>query len=137
MASRRFSDNVKVVLLVISLGAIFSTTFYLLGDYVWAWIGLGFIPFAFGCWGLSWLLQSSHTRDLFRNLTDLEREQLNEMSRALGWTLSLRMLVVLVPVTVIASSGIVHFGPERVFDYLSRNQLLVTAAALVLAVVQV
>jgi hypothetical protein len=78
----RANDNLKAALLILRIGTISSIAFYLLGLHVWALIGLGIIPFAFGCWGLFVLLSGSRNRELYANMTPNEREQLTKSQQS-------------------------------------------------------
>jgi hypothetical protein len=124
------------VLVIVSLGLVLAAVFYLFGLHAWAWVGVGFIPFAFVCWGLSWLLAGSRNREIYANLTADERERLTQMARAYGLRMVARGLpVVGLPMLVAYSVGLVLLGPRGMFDYLLGNQAQVLAAALVLLLV--
>jgi hypothetical protein len=132
----RTSENVAGTLLIVALGSIIFTFFYHLGLLVLAWVGLGLIPFCFGCWALSLVLAGPRDREISAHLTASEREQVREMVRAY----CRRIALGLVPVVVLASMTaccllLAHpGGPDSIFDYLMGNQVQLMGAGLGLVV---
>ena len=131
----RANANVLCTLGVLASGIIPFTVFSLLGLHLWAWVGLGMIPFGFGCWGLSLALVGTRDREICANLTVSEREQATAMTRAYGRKMALwlfsGMAVVMLPVFWVI---LAHPGGAGVFDYLVRNQFWLVAAGVALVV---
>jgi hypothetical protein len=140
MTRLRASDNVKGVLLIVTVGTVFPVVFYLSGYHIWALVGLGFIPFFFGCWALSWLLAGSRNREIWAHLTAQEREQAFEMSRAFGkrmgrWLLPVGFLMMILAMLGFLCASRLHpQGVEGVGDYVLQNQLVVLEAGLAIVV---
>ena len=135
MKVMRASESVALALGIVASGVIPFTAFYLLGLHVWAWVGLGVIPFGFGYWRLSSVLAGYRNREICANLTVSEREQATAMEWAFGRKMALwqfgGMGLVLLPVFWVL---LTHPGGAGLFDDLARNQFWLVAVGLALVV---
>src|SRR5947209_2014695 len=107
----RSREDMQCAVGIVASGIGAFTGFYLCGLHVWAWAGLGLIPFCFGCWGLSQVLPGSRVREICANLTVSEREQAAAMARAYGRRLALWLFLgMALPVALLG------FGLTRLQD---------------------
>jgi hypothetical protein len=133
MKSNRAGENVACALAIVASGMIPFTVFSLLGLHLWAWVGLGMIPFGFGCWGLSLASASLRDREICANLTESERDQVAEMARAYGRRMARWLFPgVVLPAVLIAFCVGTAFPPGGFFDAIERNQVWLVAAGLAL-----
>jgi hypothetical protein len=117
-------ETSKAVLLILGIGTLSCTFFYLAGFRLWALLSLAFIPLCFGCWATSLLLTGSRNRELYANLTAHEREVLTEIIRAYArrivlWTLPVLLLM---PLGVVFATFAQPRNPEGMFEYLVEHQ---------------
>ena len=115
------SDKLKAILLILAIGTICPVLLSVAGHRLLGTIFIGFIPFAFTCWGLSHLLTGSRGREICANLSDEEREQLNDMARAYGRRIGFRLLP-LIAIGMAVLFAPMFFDPNRPSDDLIQNQ---------------
>jgi len=78
------NDALKAIGIIVGFSLILALSQWSLGNNGMALLCLGLIPFAFVCWGLSWLLAGSRRREIARHFTDAEREQFTRLARSYG-----------------------------------------------------
>ena len=94
--------QLKSVPLIIGFPLLLALLEWAVGNTQVALFSLALIPSFLVCWGLSLLLAGRKRREIAKNLTDGERQALNEMSRSFGRKIALYFAIPLGIISVLA-----------------------------------
>jgi hypothetical protein len=120
---------VKRILLWIFILAMYGQflfTSYTDGRWRTFYMWLALVPFALLCWGISILLSGRETRDIYKHMTEEEREELGRVSASYGGIMGL-----LLAGPLAAACGVLYFffGVRSLLPYLLLFCVLMVVAA--------